>query len=299
LKDDDRRSMRNLETCRDLSDADIDAAIVSSEPLGALLSLMERLAAPGQGAPKILTAIARMATADCIWMDGALRVEIDGDDKRTSIAVLSELGAGFREAVFPRLKLSVPLEEFSRAILLAPQLYAPLVQVKHATRIVLVATALDTGSLAPPAPPVEIAEDSMRKSLPPTVRKPLVSEAPASRPSRRPTRPPPADRRVTDEPPRSTHDVVITELDDPGAPVSPREPTSPPASPRKIPGWEHVKPTVPRMKAVKVPIAAEEGNERPTVTQMPAVKVPKIPPADAPGQRPTVRKMPAVKVPKR
>ncbi|MCA9589174.1 MAG: hypothetical protein KC657_27880 [Myxococcales bacterium] len=284
--------MRNLESCRDLTDADIDAAVASSETMGALLSLMERLAKPEQGAPKILSAIARIAASECVWMDGDLRVEIDGDAQRTSIAVLSELGAGFREAVFPRLKLDVPLEEFSRAIRLAPQLYAPLVQVKHPTRIVLVGAAASTGSLAPP---VEIAEESMRRSLPPTVRRPRVSEAPASRPSRRPTRPPAPELRAIDDPPRSTNDVLITELDDPGVPVTPRK--SP--IPRKVPGWEHVKPTVRRMPAVRVPIVSEEGNEHPTVTKMPAVKVPKSPPAEAPGQRPTVRKMPAVKVPKR
>lgn len=263
------------ESLHDLTDAQIKAAIGSSEEFEIFLKFLAGLAEPEKGAPKILRAIARMASSDCSWLDGELRVEIDGNEQSTTIAVLSELGGGFREAVFPRLKLAVPLDEFTRAVRVAPKMYAPMVTAPHATRLVLVASA-EHVSVAP-LPVPEIAAPKSRPSLlPPTVRKPpLIIEAPtitmaAVRPSARPTKPPTEEARAAsaaeaaDEAPpseakppkkreqpsmRPTMPEIRLELPPeafaPGA-VTPTSPTL-----RKIPGWEHARPTVRKMPAIR------------------------------------------------
>src|SRR4051812_32477611 len=69
-------------------------------------------------------AIARLVGQD--WVEGELRVELTGDDTSTTLMILCEYGVGIRERMFPATRFQVPLDEFERALELAPQLVLPL-----------------------------------------------------------------------------------------------------------------------------------------------------------------------------
>lgn len=174
----------NIQRLWDLTEAHIRAAIGERRTMGNLLRDLAAIARPGAGAPKILIAIARMAEPTCDWLEGSLRVEIscfEGQAAKTQIMITEDLGGGVLEVVFPRLVLDVPIVEFERSLRLAPRAVEPL-------KLKLPA-APPKGAPTPPLrlilmhkktrstkalPSFEVAEDCLRRSLPPTVRKSLM-----------------------------------------------------------------------------------------------------------------------------
>jgi hypothetical protein len=101
----------------------VQQALVSRETFRAFLQRAEAVSEPEDGGPKVLMACAALSTCD--WLDGDLRVELDGNDEETRLGLL--IDAGFRERLFPVSSLKVPFDEFVRAVRLAPHLTAPLV----------------------------------------------------------------------------------------------------------------------------------------------------------------------------
>jgi hypothetical protein len=155
--------------CVDLTEDEIDEALRSVESMRVLLEHMAAIAKPNAGAAKILVAISRIATTACEWLEGTLHVEVDEIVGATEIKVSSDLGGGMRELIFPRLFLAVEHDEFVRAVKLAPRLVWPLKYRIRATRMIL---KRDDGATVAP-PPFEIAEESLRRSLPPKLRNSL------------------------------------------------------------------------------------------------------------------------------
>ena len=155
--------------CVDLTEDHIDEGLKSVESMRVLLDHMAHIAKPNAGAAKILVAISRIATTACEWLEGTLHVEVDELIGTTEIAVMSDLGGGVRELIFPRMLLAVEHDEFVRAVRLAPRLITPLKFRVRGDRMIL---KRDTpGTVAPPA--FEIAEESLRRSLPPKLRRSL------------------------------------------------------------------------------------------------------------------------------
>lgn len=159
--------------------------------MGDLLKAMVEVAKPASGASKILIAIARIARPTVDWIEGSLRVELQDADKGTKFAIMEDLGGGVRELVYPRFVVKVPIDEFSRGLKLAPRVVEPLIvrDGEADGKIILVPKRRGRTTLEPPT--FEIAEESLRKSLPPTVRKSIAPARPSKRVTRRPSKPPP------------------------------------------------------------------------------------------------------------
>ena len=133
-----------LASCAELTTPHVDEASASSTAMRALLVWAARVARPGEGAPKLLLAFARLPHAE--WVEGTPYVEITGDSRQTAISIFTAHGMGIRERMFPRVQLAVPIDEFARAVRLAPHLVAPL-------RV----SAMQNGVLLAPA---ELADDA-------------------------------------------------------------------------------------------------------------------------------------------
>jgi hypothetical protein len=109
-------------------------AAASRAGFRAFLDHAARVSQPEDGGPKILMACAALSRSE--WLDGELRVEVEGDELGSRLGLL--IDAGFRERVFPVVELNVPFDEFVRAVRLAPHLIAPLVvRDNEPTKIVL------------------------------------------------------------------------------------------------------------------------------------------------------------------
>jgi hypothetical protein len=152
----------HIKRCLELADRDIASAVGDRRLAKALLDQLAKVSRPGDGAPKLLLVFARLAGAEVDWIDGALRVEMVGDADGTLVEVLSELGLGMHERVFPSFKMSVPLEEFARAVERVPHMVAPLA-IASATgrRLVLTATSDEEEEEGTPSAAVSIGDDSL------------------------------------------------------------------------------------------------------------------------------------------
>lgn len=229
----------HITRCMDLSDADLAAAKSSRAAAQSLIMRMAQVAEPSAGAAKILLIFAYVAQAD--WFEGGLRLEMGGDHELTVIDVLSELGAGYSERVFPTFLLKASLEEFRRAIRLQPKFILPL-KLKHdrQCKIVLAVRPDERFSSFPPpvievstleiSPPfMSLQAQSVISSRPqdpyfpkaePTISFGIHSESPTA--DDRPTLPtrmvplPPA--RLARVPPRPSKEPYIPH---PGQPVAP------------------------------------------------------------------------------
>ncbi len=149
-----------LARCTDLRDAHIVEAVASREAMTALLARFVKLAAPGQRAPILLAALARMGTTACDWIDGDLVIEITGGPAQTKIVVLSDLGGGFREKQLPDTILPVPFEEFSRGVARAPKLIEPL-SVKEGTGRIVLSVSAEIRKTSLPPPMIQIDPSSL------------------------------------------------------------------------------------------------------------------------------------------
>jgi hypothetical protein len=187
--------LAHIKKCIDLTDLDVVTAVASREDTRALLEHLSARSAPNSGGAKILLVLARMATtAACEWLDGTLRIEIVGDEDVSVLEVLSELGGGMRERVFPPLPLRVPLAEFTRAIERVPHLVKPLsVRSAMPTRVILTATE-EVRRASGAMEPVKISDDSIVMS---SRRPPPPTSAP-------PEKPPPPQKPVPPPLPKKT-----------------------------------------------------------------------------------------------
>ncbi len=174
--------------CIDIAESNVARAIVSRQSFRAFLDRAAAVSRPEEGAPKVLGALARLATADCAWLEGDLRIEIDGNDDQTILSVMEEMGYGYRERIFPPVKLTAPFDEFVRAVKLMPRLIAPLLVAQEKDgRLVLSAKQAARNPGAPE--PIDIDEQSLRGVFGDPPKKPATKrppKVPSKRPSARP-----------------------------------------------------------------------------------------------------------------
>jgi hypothetical protein len=165
----------HIKRCLELSDRDIVTAIADRRLAKGLLDHLAKISKPGDGAPKLLLMFSKMAAQQVDWVDGALRIEMIGDNDATVVEVLCELGLGMHERVFPSFRMNVPLEEFARAVERVPHMIEPLaIQNKSGRRLVLTADGGEDEVKVSTPPSVSIGDDSLyvgvgAKSKPPQV----------------------------------------------------------------------------------------------------------------------------------
>jgi hypothetical protein len=151
----------HIKRCLELADRDIAFAMEDRLVAKALLERLASVSRPGDGGPKLLLVFARMASQACDWIDGELRIEILSDAQVSVVEVLTDMGAGMRERVFPSFRMNVPLEEFARAVERVPHMIEPLtISLKTSRRVVLSASEDVRRSTSPP-PMVEIDRESL------------------------------------------------------------------------------------------------------------------------------------------
>lgn len=156
----------HIVNCVDLSDADIRAALLSSEDAQALFAHLGKVSAHGKGAAKTLLLLSQMGTNACLWFEGDLVIDIVGDEDACVIEVMSELGVGMRERIFPSVGFHAKLSEFETAFERFPKLVFPLaVAHRNRTRLTLRVAESVRKSTAPP-PPIRLSEASMLAAKP-------------------------------------------------------------------------------------------------------------------------------------
>jgi hypothetical protein len=126
-----------FERCIDISDVDVKRALVSPDAFAALLDRAAKVSRPAEGGPKVIGALAKLATHECTWLDGALHLELAGDDRSTRVVVARQPQVGPRVPVFPPFDMNVAYDEFVRAFKLYPKLIAPLHAIQRAGRLLL------------------------------------------------------------------------------------------------------------------------------------------------------------------
>lgn len=202
-----------LTSCAELTDQHADQAAESSEAMKSFLAWAARTAQPDDGAPKVLMVLGRLGRAD--WVEGAPLVEITGSETVTRISIYSDHGMGIRERMLPLVHLSVSFEEFEQALMIRPDLPAPLVPMSKEGAIVL--TTSDADADAPEL--IAIDERSLheqeRKTAPPPPPTPTAPPPALTAPPPAPTAPPPGasgsgpvPKGLTDESGVHTHPTV-------------------------------------------------------------------------------------------
>ena len=154
-------SVSHIKRCLDITEKDIAAGVETREACKLLLEHVSKIAAPNQGAPKLLLVLARMATTACDWVDGELRIEMVGDGEVTVVELMSELGGGMRERVLPSFSMNVPLTEFTRAVERVPHMIEPLTTKTASPRRVVFSASQEVRKTTVPPPPVEIGKSSL------------------------------------------------------------------------------------------------------------------------------------------
>jgi len=160
-----------IESCSDLTTEHAKKAASSSADIRAFLQRMAEIARPDEGCPKVLMALARLVGQP--WIEGDLRIELTGDEDHTLLTIICEYGMGIRERLLPASKFSgVPLDEFSRALHLAPALALPLRVSEEDGKIVLAPLLTPEERLVSlPPPSFEMENQSLgeneRKTAPP------------------------------------------------------------------------------------------------------------------------------------
>jgi hypothetical protein len=139
--------------CIDLSKAQVVVASRSHDQCRALLEHLASISRPQDGGPLVLLLLARLATVAGAWLDGELRIELRADDEGTGtiVDVMTTLGYGMAERVFPRFRFAVPLSEFEGAMTRVPEMTWPLLLEKCEGCIKLSATRDVRMHTMPPA----------------------------------------------------------------------------------------------------------------------------------------------------
>ena len=166
-------AFEHLLSCSDLTEDDIDAACASREDFHALLAQLAQISAPNTGCSSVLKLLARLAGTDCDWLDGDVAIELLEVDDITELRVMTELGAGMRERVFPAIRLRAPLAEVAADPKLAGSLR---VTRRSWKRVTLDATEYARRSTRPP----RISDTSLVAVRPATVRAPRSPSADAA-----------------------------------------------------------------------------------------------------------------------
>jgi hypothetical protein len=161
------RNLAHIKRCLDITDKDIAIAVETREECKLLLDRIAKVAAPNQGAPKLLLLLARMATTACDWIDGELRIEMIGDGDVTVVETMSELGGGMKERILAPFSMNVPLSEFVRAVERVPHMIAPLVTKAVSPRRVVFSASGEVRATTAPPPNVEIGASSLYGPNPP------------------------------------------------------------------------------------------------------------------------------------
>lgn len=167
-------------TCAELTPEHADAAKASLAEMKKLLARAAQVARPGEGAPKVLMAVA--ALTDAPWLEGELRVELSGEGEATVLDVFCDHGFGIRERLLPQTRFRVAFDEFFRAAQLAPGLVAPLRASGSTDRLVL---TIDGESPTAPPPAFELDEESLvvdeheKKTVPPVANVAAPREEPS------------------------------------------------------------------------------------------------------------------------
>lgn len=162
--------LATLESVSDLTSEHAKLAASSSDEIRKLLKRVSEIAKPGEGCPKVMMALAHLVGQP--WVEGDLRIELSGDDTSTTMNVMCDYGPGIRERLLPLTRFEVPIDEFERALELAPKLVLPLRITDEAGKLILTPLATPEArlqSIAPPALDVENESlgDSERKTAPP------------------------------------------------------------------------------------------------------------------------------------
>ena len=175
-----------LESCAELTAEQAAEAASSQLRMRKFLEWASATARPDEGAPKVLQALGALGEAD--WVEGALYIDIAGDDSVTKLSIFADYGFGIRERLLPLARLSVPFDEFVRAVRLAPKLVAPFKAEQLAGSLVLtlpeVEAAPDSSEEAIDA--IAIAESSLTHEAV-TRPPPSMGKGPASTPTPAPT----------------------------------------------------------------------------------------------------------------
>jgi len=116
-----------LASCGDIDASHADAAVASKDAMRKLLARVAQIAHPEEGCPKLLLVLGRLARGDVSWLEGGICAELADDEGHTILTILSDVGFGLFEPLFPAVRLDAPLDEFLRAVKLAPKMFAPLV----------------------------------------------------------------------------------------------------------------------------------------------------------------------------
>jgi hypothetical protein len=173
----------HLERCGDLAEEDIVRASSSRAECSSLLARMAEVSAPATGAAASLSVFAVLASSACDWLDGDLVVELYEEEDVTVARVMTELGDGMRERVFPPVKFKAPLAEWSAAIDRNPDIVGGLtVQKVSWRRMHLRAAEVVRRSTLPPR--IQISDASIWIAD-------ARAAAAALKPARSPTEPPP------------------------------------------------------------------------------------------------------------
>jgi hypothetical protein len=106
------------------------------------------------------------------WVEGDLRIELSGDDTSTTMNVICDYGVGIRERLLPLTRFEVPIDEFERALELAPKLVLPLRITEEQGKLVLTPLATPEARVHSITPPkLDLEEESLgdgeRKTAPP------------------------------------------------------------------------------------------------------------------------------------
>lgn len=121
------------------ADLGADVLLQAAGSTSALRGLMQRVAdvaTPEEGWARILKVVAKAAVAD--WVEGELQVDFSADaPETTTISFYAVLGVGIRERLFAPVTLSVPIDEFQRAVVLQPDAVAPLTARQGLNRLTL------------------------------------------------------------------------------------------------------------------------------------------------------------------
>ncbi|MDB5218430.1 MAG: hypothetical protein JWO86_6357 [Myxococcaceae bacterium] len=162
--------LATLESVSDLTSEHAKLAASSSAEIRKLLKRVAEIAKPGEGCPKVMMALARLVGQP--WVEGDLRIELSGDDASTTMNVMCDYGVGIRERLLPLTKFAVPIDEFERALELAPKLVLPLRITDEDGKLILTPLATPearVNSIAPPELDVESASlgDGDRPTAPP------------------------------------------------------------------------------------------------------------------------------------
>lgn len=132
----------------------------------ALLARAAAISRPESGGPKLLMAVAKLATAP--WVEGELHVDLSGDEDETRMEFYCEHGFGIRERLLPTHSFYIPLDEFVRAVAVAPSLIAPLSARQEPGRLLLSSSAEETDDVEIPVFEVDEASlDHDRTTAPP------------------------------------------------------------------------------------------------------------------------------------